>query len=457
MSRLGWMGTLRAGTALGILIIATAQANAGALAIREQSPYGQGTSYAGVAAGGAVSSMFWNPAVMTQFPGIVAETAVSGVISYASHTPHPGANPTFPAPPFDLGAAPFSYPGDSNSLNPAFVPAAYYSYQLNPNLWLGLSINSPFGLSVNFRDRWAGRDYGAGPGNLKTYNAAPSIAYRINDWISVGAGIQLQYASLVFQEGVGPAPPLGGNAVLKGSGWGFGVTAGVTLTPTPTTLIGIGWRSGINQDFNGILYVSPIPAAGITTPGTVGTTIRAPDIVSLGIRQRLDALWTVMGTVEWSHWSRTGTSQWTQPGGGVATIASTPVQFPFQYDDGWFFSVGAEYRWSDQVQLRAGVGYELSPINDRVRTPVIPDNDRFWASAGLTYQLGRGIHFDLAYTHIWVKDAPISISAASGNPWFNGVVNYNGTVNGHADIVSGALVVPFAALQPPPPKQLVTK
>ena len=256
MSRLGWMGTLRAGTALGILIIATAQANAGALAIREQSPYGQGTSYAGVAAGGAVSSMFWNPAVMTQFPGIIAETAVSGVISYASHTPHPGANPTFPAPPFDLGAAPFSYPGDSNSLNPAFVPAAYYSYQLNPNLWLGLSINSPFGLSVNFRDRWAGRDYGAGPGNLKTYNAAPSIAYRINDWISVGAGIQLQYASLVFQEGVGPAPPLGGNAVLKGSGWGFGVTAGVTLTPTPTTLIGIGWRSGINQDFNGILSVS---------------------------------------------------------------------------------------------------------------------------------------------------------------------------------------------------------
>jgi len=453
------MATLRAGTALGLLVFTVAQANAGALAIREQSPYGQGTSFAGVAAGGALSSMFWNPAVMTQFPGIVAETAVSGIIPYAKQTPHPGANPTFPAPPFDLGAAPFNYPGESNSLNPAFVPSSYYSYQLNPNLWLGLSINSPFGLSVNFaNDRWAGRDYGSGPGNLKTYNAAPSIAYRINDWISVGAGVQLQYASLVFQEGLGPAPPTpgGGNASIKGSGWGFGVTAGVTLTPTPTTMIGIGWRSGINQDFNGILYVSPIPGAGITTPGTVNTTIRAPDIVSLGIRQRVDPLWTVMATVEWSHWSRIGTSAWTQPGGAVATIASNPVLFPFQYDDGWFFSVGAEYRWSNQVQLRAGVGYELSPVSDRVRTPVIPDNDRLWASVGLTYQLGRGIHFDLAYTHIWVKDTPINISAASGNPWFNGIVNYNGSVNGHSDIVSGALVVPFAALQPLPPK-LVTK
>ena len=77
MSR--WLGMLRAGTALGILIIATAQANAGAFAIREQSVYGQGTSFAGVAAGGSLSSMFWNPATMTQFKGIVNESGFSTI------------------------------------------------------------------------------------------------------------------------------------------------------------------------------------------------------------------------------------------------------------------------------------------------------------------------------------------------------------------------------------------
>src|SRR6476660_10295684 len=91
MSRLGWLGTLRAGTALGILIIATAQANAGALAIREHSTYGQGTSFAGVAAGGSLSSMFWNPATMTQIPGVVSETVVSGIFPYANNTPVSGA------------------------------------------------------------------------------------------------------------------------------------------------------------------------------------------------------------------------------------------------------------------------------------------------------------------------------------------------------------------------------
>lgn len=453
MSRREWIATLRAGTALGVLVFTVAQANAGAIAIREQSPYGQGTSFAGVAAGGALSSMFWNPAVMTQFQGIVTESAVAGILGYASHTPRPGPT-SFPGIPIDLGTSPFNYPGASNSLQEALVPASYYSYQLNPNLWIGLSVNVPFGLSVNFPDRWAGRDYGSGASNLKSYNATPSIAYRINDWISVGAGVQLQYASMVFQQGLGPS--IGDNAVIKASGWGYGFTAGVTLTPTPTTMIGIGWRSGIDQDFSGTLALSAFHAA--STPGSINTTVKAPDIVSVGIRQRLDPVWTVMGTVEWTNWSRIGTSVWTQPGAGTATILNTPVQFPFQYDDGWFFSVGAEYRWSDQLQLRAGIGYELSPISDQVRTPVIPDNDRLWASVGLTWQLIRGIHFDLAYTHIWVKDAPINISAASGNPWFNGIVNYNGTVNGHADIVSGALVIPLAALAPSPAsKNLITK
>ncbi len=90
MSRRAWDGVLRAGTALGLLVIASAQANAGGFAVREQSVYGQGSSFAGVAAGGALSSMFWNPATMTQFQGIVSETDVSGILPYANNTPTAG-------------------------------------------------------------------------------------------------------------------------------------------------------------------------------------------------------------------------------------------------------------------------------------------------------------------------------------------------------------------------------
>ena len=94
--------------------------------------------------------------------------------------------------------------GVSNSGEMAFVPNGYTSYQLSPNLWMGLSINAPFGLSVSTPDRWAGRNY-SGDSLLKTYNATPSIAYRINDWISVGVGVQLQYAKAEFVSGLGHA------------------------------------------------------------------------------------------------------------------------------------------------------------------------------------------------------------------------------------------------------------
>ena len=433
MSRLGWMGALRAGTALGTLIIATAQANAGAFALREQSTYGQGASFAGVAAGGSVSSMFWNPAILTQFPGIRVEQGMTGIFTHAEQTPQPGST---------LAGPPLFYPGQSSSGDPGFLVNGYTTYQLGPDLWMGLGINAPFGLSVRFQEPWAGRNYG-GDTTLRSFNGNPVIAYRINDWISVGVGAQLQYATVRQSTGITPFPPT--VATLDGKGWGFGATAGVTFTPWRSTTIGLGWRSGINQNIHGTLIGPPgIPS----TSGSAELTANLPDTVSLGIRHRFDDRWTVMGTVEWSNWSRIGTVNVNQLNGAVATIGTTPVTLPFQYDDGWFFSAGAEYRWTERLTVRGGVGYEISPISDRVRTPRLPDNDRFWASVGLSWAVAPFMRLDLAYTHLFVKDPNINISAASGNPSFNGSVAYIGTVDAHSDIFSLSMVIRFDDLEP---------
>ena len=420
---------LRAGTALGILIVATAQANAGGFAIREQSTYGQGTSFAGVAAGGSISSMFWNPAILTQFKGIVSENGFTVIVPHAHQTPQAGSTLAV-------------FGGVENSGDKGLVPNGYTSYQISPNLWLGLGINAPFGLSVSFQDPWAGRNYGDDT-TVKTYNANPSIAYRINDWISIGVGAQLQYASIRQTTGLQPIP--GSVVVLDGKGWGFGATAGVTFTPWANTTIGLGWRSAINQDINGALT---LPAGVPGTPGSVETTINLPDIVSLGIRHRFDDRWTAMGTAEWSNWSRIGTVNINQPNGSPARIGATPVTLPLQYDDGWFFSAGVEYRWTERLTVRGGLGYEISPITDQVRTPRLPDNDRVWASVGLTWRFAPFARFDLAYTHLFIKDPNVNISAASGNPSFNGSINYIGTVDAHSDMVSGSIVVRFDDLEP---------
>ena len=426
----GLRAWLRAGSALGLLVGVSVSANAGGFAVHEQSAYFQGMSFAGAAAGGDLSGMFWNPAVMTQFAGINSYTSISAILPYASNSPTAG---TYLA----LG-------GTNNVGDQALVPGSYFSYQLNPSLWLGMSVNAPLGLSEHFPDAWAGRDYGAGTTFLRTYNASPSIAYRLNDWISVGVGVQIQYAKAGLNHFL---TILGGNVNLSGDGWGYGFTAGVTLMPMSGTTIGLGYRSAINQKIDGSL-ATPIGAFGAST------TVNLPDMVSLGIRQRINPQLTLLGTVEWTNWSRIGTSVIS-----ASPLPASPLlTLPFDYKDGWFFSAGAEYQATDRLTLRTGLAYEISPVTDSVRMPLVPDNDRFWASIGATLQITRSLSADLAYSHIWVRDPTINISAASGNPWFATTgVTYIGDVSAHVDIISIGIKYRWDEPKAPVKSGLITK
>ena len=371
--------------------------------------------------------MFWNPATITQMPGMQMEASGSLIIPYTAHSTSSV-----------IGGV---SGGTDNIGKTTLVPSTYASWQLNRDMWLGLSVNAPFGLAETLPPRWAGGGYGANSNNLKTYNFTPTFAYRINDWISIGAGVQVQYASadLGFSYNVLGAAP----ASITGSGWGYGFTGGVTLTPTQNLSVGLGYRSAINQHLNGTLSV-PAAIAAVSTPGSVKTNINLPDMVSLGIRYRIAPRWTALATVEWSNWSKIGTVNVQQPSGASAIINSQAADLPFQFSDGWFYSVGAEYQWNEQLALRSGIGFEKSPVTDRVRMPLIADNDRLWLSAGASYQVSRQMSLDFAYTHIFVKSTAIDISAASGNPWFKAALGtYAGTVDGRGDIVSLALKYRF--------------
>jgi long-chain fatty acid transport protein len=279
-----------------------------------------------------------------------------------------------------------------------------------------------------------------------TYNATPSVALRINEWLSVGLGMQLELGRADVNLGLGTTP--GAHVNLNGSGWGYGLTAGVTVTPGPNTTIGVGWRSAVDQKIDGSLNVG---APGLSFSETVNTTLNLPDIVSVGIRHRFDERWTVMGTAEWTNWSRIGTAVVNQSGPPVLG----PVALPFQFRDGWFYSVGAEYVVDAKTTLRGGVAYEISPITDSVRIPLLPDNDRFWLSVGASYKMLPNFIMDVGYSHIWVRDSNINVSP--GNPWFNPAVpiSYVGTASAGINVYSVGFRYMFNA--PPLFAPLMTK
>jgi long-chain fatty acid transport protein len=406
--------------------MASGAANAGGFAIREQSAIGQGASFAGVAAGGTLSSMFWNPATMTQVEGKGFSSNATLIIPHASHSYTAST----------LAGLSSVYAGTtSNSSDSAVVPASYSSWQLNDRFWLGLSVNAPFGLGVSFSRFHAAAAY-AQTSSIQSYNFQPAIAYKINDMVSVALGAQVQYMRVSYNQLQNAGT--GAVGILGGQGMAYGFTAGVTVTPMVGTTIGIGYRSALDQKIDGTLQQSGAPTSGVTSVGSVNTTINLPDSVTVGLRQRVGDRFTLLAGFEWANWSRIGTSTVSSPT-GIATIGGSAVRLPFQYSDGYYYSIGGEYAWRPDLTLRAGIGYEVSPVTDSVRTPRLPDNDRMWYSVGASYTPTnlRGLTFDLGYSFIDVKNTPINLGPTTGNPWSGaGSTVYTGSVESNIHILS---------------------
>ena len=150
------------------------------------------------------------------------------------------------------------------------------------------------------------------------------------------------------------------------------------------------------------------PAVGGTVAADV--ELKLPDIVTLSLRQAVAPNMRLLGTVEWTHWSRFDELRVKSANSG-ATLAAIPAN----WSDSWLFSVGGEYDVNQALTLRTGVGYEISPVDDPTKRIVgIPDSDRIWASIGASYKYSASTTVEFAYTHIFLEDAELRRTSLQG-------------------------------------------
>ncbi|WP_349357598.1 OmpP1/FadL family transporter [Stappia sp.] len=410
-------------TALAVSMTAN-NALAGGFALREQSSYYQGMSFAGYGTTGpSISSMFWNPATLTGAgEGWTIEAHNTIVVPKAEMDGTFTSNGV-PLPPFGVVLPNSSVPsGDVG--NDAFVPASYVAYRLNDRAVFGVSVNAPFGLSTKPTDNWAGQFYSRSS-KAMSINVTPTIAYEVNDMISVALGLQIQHFAVALKQAV-PNVPGFPTAGLVGEDIGFGVTAGVTVKPFEGTEIGVGYRSMVMHELDGQQF-SP---AGIAP---IRARLKTPDMVNLSVKQRVTDAFRVLGTVEWTNWSRLKTPVVVPL---VPGVASTPL--PFNYDDGWFFSVGGEYDVTEDLTLRAGFAYEMSPIDESIRSTRLPDNDRYWFSAGASYEVFENLSLDLGYTYIHTADTKVNI-VPGHQDYKPALGSYSSNVDANVNIVSASM------------------
>jgi long-chain fatty acid transport protein len=419
--------SLRLAASVATLAMMATAASASSFAIRAgQSAEGLGMAFAGAASGGiGLGSMAWNPAAITMFPGRQSNFNGTYILPQARYRlDGPATAGGFPINLIPPPTGPGTQAGSAGiGLNGAFVPASYNVWQLTDRFFVGLTNTAPFGLRSKpggDTGYWAGQTYGRSA-TVRTVNISPTVGFKVNDWISIGAALSVQFLQVDLKQALGIAA--NANALqLRGDSYQVGYRVGVTLTPWQGTSIGLAYRSGFDHNLRGQgrLFIPALGAALITP---IKVNVPLPGSVVFGLSQQFNEQWQGHIGVEWTNWGRFGTlpvfnratgAQYALPG-----APPVPVNLRFNYKDSWFFSAGAEYRWNSQLTLRAGIGYELSAIDDTNRSPLISDNDRLWLSAGASYKFSDRLTFDIGYTYINVTKARFRY--APGDVRFTGV------------------------------------
>lgn len=403
-------------------------AGASSFQILEQSPSRLGTAFAGTASTAEdATTVFFNPAGMAQLDGpqfTVGGNAIIVDSAFDDDGSTAGSGTGLERP----------LPGkESETDEPGFVPNFYYTQPLNERWTVGFGVNAPFGLTSEYDDDWQGR-YQATESTLSVVNINPTLAYAINDRLSIGFGVSYQHAETTLENAVdsfnacreagggtgtcaaahgGPGNPDADNSVeIEGDDDAFVADLSVHWQPSERTTIGVTWRQGAEFDLDGDADFSqstscsqdPFCNGALTAlDGDIEAEAELPDTITVSGSHQLNQRWTVHGDIAWTEWSSLQSIpiENTENGENVSTLE-------LEYDNTVRLALGAAYSPQGPWTWRAGLAHDESPQEDEeFVSPRIPDADRTWIGGGFNYAWSNDLSVDVGYAHLFVDDVTI--------------------------------------------------
>ncbi len=375
---------------LGLLLVAGgySSAGAGALYLNEFATPSMGVAGAGqeaVANDASTNFAFHNPAGMTRLEG---HSIALGAGLLQADTEFD----TDPNTPFNGGNG-----GDQAGWAPLIGSHGVYS--VTDDLKLGMSMFSLSGAALDPDNDWAGR-FSLQEIELLTLTANPSVAYRVNDWLSFGAGATVMYASIDYKLAAPPInPPVGGagQVEIDGDDFAFGYNFGALFELSPRTRVGAIYVSKVEPEFSGDLELRTGGGAGFSVASDLKFTY--PQLVRVGVYHELNDQWALLGSVGWEDWSELDEL--------LVSVQRGSVGIPTEWEDTYHFSGGVHYRPTQDWLLQAGITYDTSPVSASDRTAYLPSDRQVRYAVGAQYQWNERMTIGGAIEYIDLGDARI--------------------------------------------------
>lgn len=305
-----------------------------------------------------------------------------------------------------------SYPSSSSVSIPFPAGALFYVYSFSPDLKFGVGAVSGYGGGLNYGKTWAGR-YNLQKAQILSATLNPGFAYRLNDWLSFGAGFSVNYALLsqtaAFNNLIDRLPD--GRYKFKADDWGFGGNAGVLLEPNSRLRFGITYRSPVDFSYSDHIKftnIGPGARRALERVGVLGgeTTIDQtnPQTVMASWYYAITDKFALMGNGGWQNWKQYGDV-------GIAVDSSTAshnVNISSTFRDTWHEAFGMQYRLARRWLLSTGFAHDSSPVSKFHRTPNAPFDEQFRYATGLQYDWSKDITLGAAYEFLDLGNAQIA-------------------------------------------------
>ncbi|CAL1692836.1 Long-chain fatty acid transport protein [Brevundimonas subvibrioides] len=394
------VGGLRLAVSVAALMAVATPSLAETFYLKEQSARGAGRAYSGETADTGVSSLWWNPASIARsgrevYVGLHGLLLDSGVDNAGSTLTYPGGV-TVPV------TGPLGTGHEGDPIESGLVPNFAFAMPVGDRFAVGISVAAPYNFTTKYEPGSFTR-YDALTSELRSGNVGLTAAYQVNDWLDVGAGVDIQYVEAFLSSSLPNLSPLlaDGRSTLEGDGVDYGWNVGAQVHKGAWDF-GLSYRSEIEHELDGDVNISgllgPIATGNVASEGTASFT--TPWFASASVRYAVNDRLTLNGQV-----NRVGWSKFDAIRVQYATGGDTIVQ---DYEDTTGGSVGFDYVANDRVTFRGGVAYDPTPTQDGERTARIPDGDRFLYSGGMSIKATDAITVDTALTYIALDDTTIS-------------------------------------------------
>jgi long-chain fatty acid transport protein len=424
--------------ALAVAVLAPASIEATGFYINQQSVKGLARVDAGnSAAADELGTIFFNPAGMPLLWDGTHE-AEGLRTSIAFHLIVPGSEQlnrgTTVSSPGTLGTlVPVGGGNSHNPTSPTPVPNFYAAAPLAGGRGaFGLALNAPFGLAIDFDPSWHAR-YDATDASLRTVNLSLVGAYRFGSGLSVGGGLDVQYARTALSSAIpnpfapgGPTPATDASIHTEGHDYRAGYNVGLLYSFDKDTRVGLHFRSSMHHNIEGTSDFLGLTGPLAPLNGSVDATARLnlPAITSVGVRTKAGSQLVLLGEFAWFDWSTFDEIRIRYADGRPDGVR------PAHYRDAYSVAGGAEHPAGRNWTIRGGLHYDTTPTVDQFRDSTVPDSDRFWLGLGASLKTSDKISFDFAYNHVFFRGTSVDLQRIffEGTPLAT-TVNVNSAVS----------------------------